>query len=108
MATRAMILVYLSESRRRRKLRGMMTSINTVIQKFRSIRYGIDAALLSKPSTTPGIKSPMMIMYDTPTPKHLIAIAASKITAALGYVSCDRAKKDDEPRSRYRAHRDWR
>ena len=37
-----------------------------------------------------------------------MAIAASNMTAALGYVICDKAKKDDVPCSRYRAHRDWR
>ena len=30
------------------------------------------------------------------------------MTAAFGYVICDKAKKDEVPRSRYRAHRDWR
>jgi len=33
-----------------------------------------------------------------------MAIAASNMTAALGYVICERAKKDEVPRSRYRAH----
>jgi hypothetical protein len=50
----------------------------------------------------------MMIMYDTPTPKHLIAIAASNTTAAFGYVICESAKKEDVPLSRYRAQRAWR
>lgn len=102
------MLVYFKESRRLKKLSGMMTSMKTVIQKLRSIRKGTSAALPSKPSTTPGIRSPMMIIYDTPTPKHLIAIAASNMTAAFGYVIWERAKKEDDPRSRYRAHRDWR
>lgn len=32
-----------------------------------------------------------------------MAIAESKIMAAFGYVNWERAKKDEEPRSRYRA-----
>src|SRR3569833_2781282 len=99
METRATTLVYLSESRRRRKARGMMTSMNAVIQKLRSTKKGTWSALLSNPFMTPGIRSPMMIMYDTPTPKHLTAMAASNTTAAYGYVICERAKKDEEPRS---------
>ena len=31
-----------------------------------------------------GIKSPMMMRYETPTPKHFIAIARSKKIPALG------------------------
>jgi hypothetical protein len=41
-----------------------------------------------------------MIMYETPTPKHLMAMAPSNTTAALGYVICESAKKEDVPLSR--------
>lgn len=103
--TRAIKLVYLSESSRLKKPKGMMMSMKAVIQKCRSTKNGTSSAFGLKPLTTPGIKSPMMIMYETPTPKHFIAIAASNMTAALGYVSCESAKKDELPLSRYRAQR---
>lgn len=41
-------------------------------------------------------------------PKHLIAIAVSKITAAFGYVNWLNEKKLAVPLSRYLAHRAWR
>lgn len=104
----AMTLVYLSESNLLKKLNGMITSINAVIQKCRSTRNGFMSAFAMNPLITPGIKSPIIMRYETPTPKHFTAIAASNMTAALGYVSCDKAKKDELPRSRYRAHRDCR
>jgi hypothetical protein len=40
-----------------------------------------------------------------PTPKHLMAMAVSKMTDALGYVIWLSAKKLAEPRSRYLAQR---
>lgn len=80
----------------------------TVIQNLRSARNANPADSLPKYSATPGIRSPMMIMYETPTPKHLMAIAASKTTAAFGYVIWDSAKNEDDPLSMYLEHRDWR
>lgn len=57
----AITLVYLSESSLLKKLRGMMMSINAVIQKLRSTRKGTWSAASLKPLMTPGIRSPMMI-----------------------------------------------
>lgn len=82
--------------------------MNTVIQKWRSTKNGVSSALLLMPRTTPGIKSPIMMRYEIPTPKHLMAIAASKKTAADGYVIFERAKKEEVPGSRYLAQRDCR
>lgn len=79
-----MRLVYLRESNLRKKLKGIITSIKAVIQKCLSTKKGVASALELNPLITPGIKSPMIIRYDTPTPKHLTAMAASNITAAFG------------------------
>lgn len=77
MEKRAIMEVYLSESRRRRKERGMTMSLvgsvygqaagewgfymNAVIQNCLSTKKVMSSALGTKPTTTPGIKSPMMI-----------------------------------------------
>lgn len=77
MEKRAIMLVYLSESKRRRKDKGMTTSLdmlahgsvvrlygaymNAVIQNCLSNKNTMCAAPGAKPLTTPGIKSPMMI-----------------------------------------------
>jgi hypothetical protein len=42
------------------------------------------------------------------TPKHLIAMAASKNAAALGNVSCEMAKKEDRRCGAFTAQRDRR
>lgn len=57
----AITLVYLSESSRLKKPKGMITSMNAVIQKWRSTRNGTWSAFGLNPLTTPGIKSPIMI-----------------------------------------------
>jgi hypothetical protein len=106
--TRATTLVYFNESSLFRKLNGIRMSMNAVIQKFRSTKNGTSSALSLKPLMTPGIRSPMMIRYETPTPKHLMAMAASNNTAAFGYVICEREKNDEVPRSKYLAHLDCR
>src|SRR6266566_515301 len=97
MDTSATTLVYFNESNLLKNAKGMMASMKAVTQKCRSTRKGISSALLSNPRMTPGIRSPIIIRYDTPTPKHLIAMAASNTTAAFGYVICESAKKDDDP-----------
>lgn len=55
---------------------------------------------------TCGIKSPIIIKYDTATPKHLIAIAKSNKIATLGHVSLDIAKNDASRPSVRAAHLD--
>ena len=44
---------------------------------------------------TCGIKSPIIIKYETATPKHFMAIALSNNNAADGYVNFDTAKNED-------------
>lgn len=80
--------------------------MKAVIQKCLSTKNGAppSSTLDEKPLTTPGIKSPIIMRYETPTPKHLIMIAPSNTTAAVGYVIWLRAKNDEFPRSKYRAH----
>lgn len=50
--------------------------------------------LPKKDVITSGIRSPMIIRYEIETPKHLMAIAASKRMARLGQVSLEMAKKE--------------
>ncbi|OMH84809.1 hypothetical protein AX774_g1657 [Zancudomyces culisetae] len=58
-----------------------------------------------KNNTTCGNKSPKIIKYDTETPKHFSAMAKSKSSAALGYVSPATAKKEDFLPGTFSAHR---
>jgi hypothetical protein len=79
-ANKATIDVYFNESSRRKKDNGIITSLRTVsheyqksymkavIQNCRSKRKGIDFADGKILPTTWGIKSPMMIRYETATP----------------------------------------
>jgi hypothetical protein len=85
-ANKATIEVYFNESSRRRKDNGIMTSLATVslenhtwsymkavIQNCRSKRNGIDFADGKILPTTWGIKSPIIIKYDTATPRTVLA-----------------------------------
>lgn len=130
-ASNAITEVYFNESKRLKNDNGMITSliisrtqkhqyINEVIQNCLSSKNGIDFDPGKILPTTCGIKSPMIIRYDTATPtlinthnynsgeipKHFIEMAPSKITAAPGYVRFDTAKNDECPRSILNAHRD--
>lgn len=80
--------------------------MKAVTQNCRSIQ--IPVASPTKPCTTNGIRFPMMMRYDTPTPKHFMTIAPSNTTEAFGYVNWDKVKNDAFPLSIYLAHRDWR
>lgn len=53
-----------------------------------------------------GIRSPTTIIYDTPTPKHLIAIAASNNIEDAGFTTCANEKNDTFFKGPYLAIRD--
>ena len=74
-----------------------MINIKMVIQSRRSINIEYSLINLSPKEAliTCGIKSPMMIKYETATPKHFMAIALSNNKAAVGYVNFDTAKNED-------------
>ena len=68
-----------------------------VIQSRRSINIEYSLINLSPKEAliTCGIKSPIMIKYETATPKHFMAIALSNNKAADGYVNFDTEKNED-------------
>ena len=87
----ASIDAYLREFRFLIKHKGdTMHSITTVMLKFlfTRIEWSVNVDKIW------GITSPTTIMYETPTPKHLMAIAKSKMTLSFGFVTCVNAKND--------------
>jgi hypothetical protein len=67
-----------------------------IVTQNNLVRNILSASIEGKnPAITFGSKSPQMIRYEIPTPKHLTAIAKSIIIAAFGYVIFEQRKKLD-------------
>lgn len=80
----ATIEAYLKEFNRFMKHNGAMTNIIIrVILKFLSS----NSEFLVKTNRIKGRRSPTTIMYDIPTPKHLIAMAKSNMILKFGLIN---------------------
>jgi hypothetical protein len=100
-----------SHSQRPRRRWGMLTAIAQRMRRFRDlgiVRIAIrcsDSDIFSHCShrCRCACDAPRHLPYGNRPRRlrHLIAIAQSKTTAALGYVNCDSAKNEALPRSRY-------